>query len=66
MKEFFDVDDARLDEVLLSLERKGLVKLYRDKKGIALSKATYDGLKKANPPEYYRWFPSWIKEDNIF
>jgi alkylation response protein AidB-like acyl-CoA dehydrogenase len=66
LKESFEVDDARVDEVLLSLERKGLVKLYRDKKGIALSKATYDGLKKANPLEYYRWFPSWVKEDNIF
>lgn len=66
IKEFFDVDDTRLDELLLSLERKGLVKLYRDKKGIVLSKATYDGLKKANPLEYYKWFPSWVREDNIF
>jgi predicted transcriptional regulator of viral defense system len=66
IKEFFDVEDAKLNEVLLSLEKKGLVKLYRDKKGIALSKATYDGLKKANPLEYYKWFPFWVKEDNIF
>jgi alkylation response protein AidB-like acyl-CoA dehydrogenase len=66
LKEFFDVDDTKLDELLLSLEKKGLVRLYRDRKGIALSKATYDGLKKANPFEYYRWFPSWVKEDNIF
>jgi len=66
IKESFDVDDTKLDELLLSLERKDLVRLYRDKKGIALSKATYDGLKKANPPEYYRWFPSWVKENNIF
>jgi alkylation response protein AidB-like acyl-CoA dehydrogenase len=66
IKEYFDVDDKKLNELLLSLERKGMVKLYRDKKGIALSKATYDGLKKANPPEYYRWFPSWITKDNVF
>jgi alkylation response protein AidB-like acyl-CoA dehydrogenase len=66
IKESFEVEDARVDEVLLSLERRGLAKLYRDKKGIALSKATYDGLKKANPLEYYRWFPCWVKEDNIF
>jgi alkylation response protein AidB-like acyl-CoA dehydrogenase len=66
IKESFDVDDTRLDELLLSLERKGLVKLYREKKGIALSKATYDGLKKAYPQEYYRWFPVWIKGENIF
>jgi hypothetical protein len=66
IKEFFDVDDTNLDELLLSLERKGLVKLYREKKGIALSKATYEGLKKAYPQEYYRWFPSWAKEKNFF
>jgi hypothetical protein len=66
IKESFDVDDTKLDELLLLLERKGMVKLYRDKKGIALSKATYDGLKKANPPEYYRWFPSWVTKDNVF
>jgi len=66
IKESFDIDDTKLDEVLLSLEKKGFVRLYRDRKGIALSKATYDGLKKVNPPEYYRWFPSWVKEDNIF
>jgi hypothetical protein len=66
IKEYYDVDDTRLDELFLSLEKNGLVKLYRDKKGIVLSKATYDGLKKANPPEYYRWFPSWVREDNVF
>jgi hypothetical protein len=66
IEEFFDVDDQKLDEVLLSLESKGLVKLYRGKKGITLAKATYEGLKKSNPPEYYRWFPTWINEDNIF
>jgi hypothetical protein len=66
IKESFDVDDAKLDELLLSLEKKSLVKLYRDKKGIALVKATYEGLDKANPPEYYRWFPSWVKKENIF
>ena len=66
IKESFEMDDAKLDELLVSMERKGLVKLYRDKKGIVLAKATYDGLKKANPAEYYRWFPSWVKESNIF
>jgi alkylation response protein AidB-like acyl-CoA dehydrogenase len=66
IKESFNVDDTKLDELLLLLERKGMVKLYRDNKGIALSKASYDGLKKANPLEYYRWFPSWVTKDNIF
>lgn len=66
LKELFDVEDGKLDELLVSLEKKGLVKLYRDKKGIALSKATYEGLSQANPPEYYQWFPSWVKKENIF
>ncbi len=67
ISEYFDADDARIDEVLLLLEKQGLVNLYRDRKGIiALAKATYEGLKEANPPEYYRWFPSWIREENIF
>jgi alkylation response protein AidB-like acyl-CoA dehydrogenase len=66
IKESFDVENGRLDEALLSLEKKGLVKLYRDKKGIALAKATYEGLNRANPPEYYRWFPDWVKKENVF
>jgi alkylation response protein AidB-like acyl-CoA dehydrogenase len=66
IKDSFDVEDTRLDELLLSLERKGMVKLYRDKKGIVLSKATYEGLKRANPAEYYQWYPSWVRKGNIF
>lgn len=66
IKEFFDVEDAKLDEVLLSLERNGLAMLSRGKRGIALAKATYEGLKKAHPLEYYQWFPSWVKDGNKF
>lgn len=68
IKELFDVDSATLDGLLISLEKKGLVKLYRSKKGIELAKATYDGLNQAHPPEYYRWFPSWINmgKDRVF
>ncbi len=66
IKEFFDVVEATLDEVLLSLEKKGFARLFRDRKGIALVKATYEGLKKAYPQEYYRWFPSWVEQNNIF
>jgi hypothetical protein len=62
----FDTDDALLDEVLTALEKKGLAKLFRDKKGIALAKATYEGLEAAFPSEHYRWFPSWAKESNVF
>jgi hypothetical protein len=66
LKTFFDVEDGKLDEVLVGLERKGLVKLLRDKRGIALAKATYDGLNRAFPKEHYKWFPSWVQEENIF
>ena len=62
----FDVTDERLDEVLLSLEQKGWALLNRDKKGIALAKATYDGLEQAFPKDHYKWFPNWATEDRIF
>lgn len=63
---YFEVDDARLDETLTALEAKGLLKLYRDKKGIALAKATYEGLNQAFPLDHYKWFPTWAGEDRIF
>jgi len=66
IKESFDIDDTKLDEVLLSLEKKGFARLYRDRKGIALAKATYEGLKSAHSLEYYQWFPPWVKKENIF
>ncbi len=68
MKEkFADVGDEQLDKLLTSLEAKGLVKLYKDRRGnIALAKATYEGLKKAKSSKYYQWFPEWIKRDQLF
>ncbi len=68
MKDAFAVDDATLDTILMSLEKQGLVWLNKTKKGIQLAKASYKGLKQANPPEYYRWFPPWIDRgrDRVF
>jgi alkylation response protein AidB-like acyl-CoA dehydrogenase len=66
IKVSFSVNDERLDDVLLALENKGLVQLYRDKKGIALAKATYEGLEKAFSLDHYQWFPSWVEKENIF
>lgn len=67
IKAEFDVDDEKLDEILISLEEKGLVDLYRDRrKGIQLVKATYDALRKTNPPEHYRWFPDWYRDEDKF
>jgi hypothetical protein len=62
-----DISDEQLDKLLTSLEAKGLAILYKDKRGnIALAKATYKGLKQAKPLEYYKWFPKWMKEDQLF
>jgi alkylation response protein AidB-like acyl-CoA dehydrogenase len=66
LKETFAVEDAELQKTLLSLETKQLVRLHRKGETITLAKATYEGLKKANPPEYYRWFPPWVKDEDIF
>jgi alkylation response protein AidB-like acyl-CoA dehydrogenase len=66
LKEVFDVDDEQLDKVLVSLEQEGLVKLYRGRSGIQLAKATYEGLKKAHPLEYYQWFPWWVDDKRKF
>jgi hypothetical protein len=66
ISQYFHTDDNDLDTFLRSLEEKGYVKLYRTKKGIELIKATYEGLKKAHTPEYYKWFPKWITDDRIF
>ena len=66
LQEHFDVQNEELDRVLVSLEGKKLVKLYRRRGIIELVKATYEGLKKANPPEYYRWFPPRVREEDIF
>jgi hypothetical protein len=65
-RRLFKVDDETLDGLLTSLEEKKLVKLYRKKKGIKLAKVTYEGLRKANPPEYYRWYPPWVKKEYLF
>jgi len=59
--------DEQLDKTLMSLEAKGLVHLYRDRRGsILLAKATYKGLKEANPLEHYNWFPEWIRKQKLF
>jgi len=68
MKEILaDATDEQLDKILESLEAKGLAHLYKDRRGtIALAKATYKGLKRANPPEHYRWLPDWIRKQKLF
>jgi hypothetical protein len=49
-----------LDKALEAAEAEKLVALYRKRGGIALAKATYAGLKKAKPQEYYNFFPDFV------
>jgi len=64
---FANINDEQLDKILLGLKKKGLAKLYRDRKGtIQMTKATYAGLRRANTREYYQWFPEWIDKKLIF
>ena len=46
IKTYFDVDDEKLDELLMTLESKGFVKLNRDKRGIALQQNVAKNLPK--------------------
>jgi hypothetical protein len=68
IKRRFDrVDDEALDNILITLEQKALVRIYRDRKNtIQLAKATYAGLRKANPQKHYQWFPEWLDRKLIF
>jgi len=67
LKKFIEADEKALAEVLTALEVKGLVRIHRDRHNrIRLVKATYDGLRKAQPKEYYRYYPRWVKKEYIF
>ena len=68
LKEACEVTDETLDDLLVFLEQKGLVWLNRTKKGIELAKASYKGLREANPKEHYEWYPQWIAagSDRVF
>jgi alkylation response protein AidB-like acyl-CoA dehydrogenase len=59
IKEWLDIADEDLARYLESLEKQGFAELYRTRKGIGMARATYKGLQKANPPEYYRYIPAW-------
>ncbi|NVM28457.1 MAG: acyl-CoA/acyl-ACP dehydrogenase [Candidatus Helarchaeota archaeon] len=54
-------------EALEELEKKDLIVTLRHPKSqkLLLAKANYDGLRKAYPKEFYRWFPDWVKEDEF-
>jgi len=62
LEEDTELKDEELDKALVSLEQKGLVKLFRLHGIIRLAKAHYTGLKKAKPQKFYNWYPQWVKE----
>ena len=67
MTEQMELEGAELDRLLQSLEEKGLAKTYKDAKGmVALARATFTALAQANPPEYYKYIPSWVTESDLF
>ena len=58
---------AELSLCLESLESRNLVAIYRTRHGIRMAKATYEGLRKAYPPEHYRKYPDFVNlEKEVF
>ena len=67
IKELLDVNDEDLNKYLVSLEEKGVASLYRDKRGtVSVARVTLKGLSQANPPDYYKYMPSWVGLEDMF
>ena len=66
-KRLTETTDEQLIQILTTLEQKGLVKIFKDRKGrISMVKATYNGLRKAKPLDYYKLIPEWVSKEHIF
>lgn len=64
IKDYINTDDEKIIALLTGLEEQGLAKLYRGRKGtVDMGRATFEGLDKANPPEYYKYIPAWVKDE---
>ncbi|MFX0043660.1 MAG: acyl-CoA dehydrogenase family protein [Candidatus Hodarchaeota archaeon] len=64
-----DIGGSRsaIKNIFESLEKQKLIVIHRDRQGkIVLVKATYLGLQKAFPKEYYQWFPEWYNDLDKF
>lgn len=55
--------DGILDKALEVLETEKLVALHRKGKKIVLAKATYEGLDRTRPREYYLSIPDFVDRD---
>ncbi len=73
---YMTIDDIREDigtsrsktrKIVEKLEQNGLVVIHRSRDGsIKLIKASYEGLQKAFPAEYYEWYPDWYADSDKF
>lgn len=64
-----DIGGSRVElkKVLEALEAQKLVITHKDRQGkVELVKATYEGLQKAFPIGYFRWFPKWYDDADKF
>lgn len=64
-----DIGGSRsaLRKIFESLIENNLIVAHRDRQGkIILVKANYEGLQRAFPSEYYRWFPDWYDDADKF
>ncbi len=67
VKQFLDISNEELLNYLGILEEKGFASQWTNRKGqVELVKATLAGIKEANPPEYYRYIPSWVLPEDVF
>ena len=67
LKQFIDLDDETISGYLDALEDKGFASQWQNRKGqVELVKATLAGIKAANPPEYYRHIPDWVRPEDVF
>lgn len=67
LKEQTTGSEEELLKSLNALETQKLATLYRDRRGaISLVRATYDGLARAKPFDYYRHIPPWVREEDMF
>jgi len=67
IRQFLDVTDEALFKHLETLEEKGWISQWINRKGqVELVKPTLTGIKETNPPEYYRFFPDWVPEEDMF
>ena len=64
LKEQISASDEEIVNYLASLEEKGFARLYRNSRGaVTLARASYDGLAKAHPSEYYKYRPTWAVDE---